>query len=160
MGKWFPFDKKCLVNFEKWFKLFKSVNHFSQAVDTFDPFLNDAINLHVQAVDHHRNLADAGIWQHPVTVVGFQPPLSKSGQARFWLPEWSDSNTNGIRPTQILMKLFGFRPLFWNPAGEWQNLIIGFLYYFTLIFFMLWIKIDFYKLIWLNKNIKNICDFL
>jgi hypothetical protein len=24
---------------------------------------------------------------------------------------------------------------------------------------MLWIKIDFYKLIWLNGNIKNICDF-
>jgi hypothetical protein len=24
---------------------------------------------------------------------------------------------------------------------------------------MLWIKIDFYKLIWLNENIKNICDF-
>jgi hypothetical protein len=24
---------------------------------------------------------------------------------------------------------------------------------------MFWIKIDFYRLIWLNKNIKNICDF-
>jgi hypothetical protein len=27
--------------------------------DAFDPLLNDAVNFHVQAVDHHRNLAAA-----------------------------------------------------------------------------------------------------
>jgi len=36
--------------------------------DTFDHLLNDAVNLHVQAVDHHRNLAVAEIRQRPIPV--------------------------------------------------------------------------------------------
>jgi hypothetical protein len=31
--------------------------------------------------------------------------------------------------------------------------------FFYINIFMLWIKIDFYRLIWFNENIKNICDF-
>jgi len=36
--------------------------------DTFNPLLNDAVNLHVQVVDHHRNLVVAGIRQRPIPV--------------------------------------------------------------------------------------------
>jgi hypothetical protein len=64
---------------------FKSVNHFSQTADAFDPLLNDATDLHVQAVDHYRNLADAGIRQHPVTIPEFWPPSLESDQPRFRL---------------------------------------------------------------------------
>jgi hypothetical protein len=56
--------------------LFKNVNHFFQTADAFDSLLNDAVDLHVQVVDHRRNLAGAGIWQRPVTVAGFWQPKS------------------------------------------------------------------------------------
>jgi hypothetical protein len=48
--------------------LFKSVNHFPKTANAFDPLLNDTADLHVQTVDHHRNLAGAGIRRRPVTV--------------------------------------------------------------------------------------------
>jgi hypothetical protein len=44
-----------LSKFRKMIYDFKNVNHFSQMADAFDAFLNDAVDLHVQAVDHHRN---------------------------------------------------------------------------------------------------------
>jgi hypothetical protein len=31
---------------------------------------------------------------------------------------------------------------------------------FYINIYMFWIKINFYRLIWLNENMKNICDFL
>jgi hypothetical protein len=41
--------------------------------------------------------------------------------------------------------------------GEISSPVIFILFYINI--YMFWIKIDFYRLIWLNKNIKNICDF-
>jgi hypothetical protein len=38
---------------------FIGANHFSKMADAFDPLLNDAVNFHVETVDHHRNLAPA-----------------------------------------------------------------------------------------------------
>jgi hypothetical protein len=57
-----------LSKFRKIITFFKSVNHFPQMADAFDPRLNDEVHLHVQAVDHHRNLASVEIGQHSVTV--------------------------------------------------------------------------------------------
>jgi hypothetical protein len=37
-----------------------NIQHLS-TVDAFDPLLNDAVDLHVQSVNHHRNLACNGI---------------------------------------------------------------------------------------------------
>jgi hypothetical protein len=45
--------------------------------------LNDTIDLHVQAADHHRNIAGIGIRQHPINVAGIWPPSPESGQSRF-----------------------------------------------------------------------------
>jgi len=65
--------------------------YFSHATDAFDALLNDTVDLHVQAVDHHHNLAGAGIRQRPVTIIEFRSPSPESGQPRFRRPEWSDS---------------------------------------------------------------------
>jgi hypothetical protein len=55
----FHLTKKCLVNFEKLFTLFKSVNYFSQTANAVDPLLNDTVDLHAQAVNYRRNLISA-----------------------------------------------------------------------------------------------------
>jgi len=86
-----------LNKIQKIIYVFKSINHFPQTTDAFDHLLNDAINRHVQAIDHHRNLAGAGIQQRSVTTAGFRPPLSESGQSRFQRPELSNfSHLAGI----------------------------------------------------------------
>jgi hypothetical protein len=53
--------------------LFKSVNHFPQTVDAFDHLFNDAIDIHVEAVDHDKNISGGGI----------RAPSRKSSQPRF-----------------------------------------------------------------------------
>jgi hypothetical protein len=47
--------------------------------DALDSLLNDAVDLHGQAIDHQRILADVGIRQRLVTVTGFRCPSPKFG---------------------------------------------------------------------------------
>jgi hypothetical protein len=127
------FDKKYLVNFGKLFTLFKSVNHFLIKADAVDPLLNDAVDLHVQTVDHNRNPATiagfrqaifqhrsksgqcrnlkipAGIRQRPATVVGFRqfPAIL----ARFQ-PFWPEFSTSG----EIMASFAGIRHK-WPDTG-------------------------------------------
>jgi hypothetical protein len=62
--------------------IFKSANYFFQMVDAVDHLLNDAVDLHAQAVDQQQNLATIAEFRH----------WSESASARIWkfLPE-SDS---------------------------------------------------------------------
>jgi hypothetical protein len=105
------FDKKCFVNFRKWFTFFKSENHFPKDAIRIRPLLNNTIDIHVKAVDHHRNIADTKIWQPQVNVAGirsaqipatklivFRPPgrnLARTARfrpaARIW-PEYPSQN--------------------------------------------------------------------
>jgi hypothetical protein len=92
------FDQNYLINFKKRFTLFKSVIHFSKIADTFDSLLNDAVDLHIQVVDYHQNLADIEFRQRPVTVAG-------NPTTGIWPP------FAGIRSAQIpTTKLVVFRP--------------------------------------------------
>lgn len=60
----------------------KFLNSFSEDVRHDRSLLNDIVDLHAQAADHHRNLADIEILQHPVNVAGI---WSNSGQlAKIW----------------------------------------------------------------------------
>jgi hypothetical protein len=72
-----------------------------------------------------------------------QIPATFSG---FWRPDsdetvWISAIVAGILPVSDLIS---------SP-------MIFILFYINI--YMMWIKINFYKLIWLNENIKNICDF-
>jgi hypothetical protein len=93
--------QKMHSKFRKWFTL---------KTDAFDPILNDAVDLHVQAVHHHWNLAGVEIWKRSVIVAGFWPPSPKSGQPRFGQPEWLDSDFRTFG--QDLAKMAWIRP-FW-----------------------------------------------
>jgi len=48
--------------------LSKKRKSFSEDARRGRSILNDTIDLHVQAADHHRNIAGIGIRQHPVNV--------------------------------------------------------------------------------------------
>lgn len=86
------FNKKCLVNFKKL---------FFEDTRRIQPILNDIVDLHVQAVDHHRNHASIKIRQHPVNVVG-----NRRRNPTIFLGIWS---------AQIMAtKLVVFRPFGWN----------------------------------------------
>jgi hypothetical protein len=45
------------------------------------------------------------------------------------------------------------------PTGQLWNLVTFDFILFYINIYILWIKINFYKLIWFNENIKNIYDF-
>lgn len=82
---------------------------------------------------------------------GWEPPRT-AGSSPGWLA--SDrfvSDFSDLR--QNLAQNARFRPLLT------KSVCAKYIYNFTLIFFMLWIKFNFLKLIWFNKNIKNICNF-
>jgi len=44
-------------------------------------------------------------------------------------------------------------------VNDWISYSMIFILFYINIY-MFWIKINFYRLIWLNENMKNICDFL
>jgi len=103
----------------------------------------------------------AGFWptpshsgRIPVQIAKFRPPSPEFGRPRFWQNYLDFGLYLSIRPLSL------------NPAtvagilsvsDEILSPVIYILFYINIS--MLWIKIDFYKLIWLNENIKNICDF-
>jgi hypothetical protein len=76
--------------------------------------------------------SDDGIW----------PSSPESGQPRFRRPKWSYSG----HLAEIL-----------SVSDKISSPVIFILFYINI--YMFWIKIDFYRLIWLNKNIINIYDF-
>jgi hypothetical protein len=118
---------------------FKKRKSFSKDARCGRSILNDAVDLHIQAADHHRNLAGIGIRQQPVNIAEIRPPSPESGQPRFWRPIWPDlarpwpeswpalareagsgqirpagrnpATFAGIRPSQISTKLSGIRPI-------------------------------------------------
>jgi hypothetical protein len=82
--------------------LFKSVNHFSSMADAFDHFLNDAVYLHIQVVDHHQNLAGAGIRQRSVTVAGIQSAQIPATRTAEFRPSGRDlAKTARFRPKRL-----------------------------------------------------------
>jgi hypothetical protein len=94
---------------------FKKRKSFSEDTRRSRSILNGTVDLHVQAADHHRNIAGIRI-QHPLMSPefgdGIRPPSPKSGQ-----PDSGDQSDRnpatfaGIRLSQIPTKLSGFRPL-------------------------------------------------
>jgi hypothetical protein len=94
-------------------------------------------------------------------MVGFRPTDRDSAQmAKFWPPSpkfdqlrsrrnYLDSNLYHRNPATMV----GILPI----SDRISSLVIFML--FCINIFMLWIKIDFYNLIWLNESIKNIYDF-
>jgi hypothetical protein len=78
---------------------FQKIKSFSEDARRSRSILNGTVDLHVQAADHHRNIAGIGIRQHPVNVAGIRPPSPESCQ-----PDSGDqSDRNPARPA-------GFRP--------------------------------------------------
>jgi len=107
----FPLIKKYLVNFGKWFTLFKRINHFPETADVVDHLLNDAVDLHAQVVDHRRILrqaifrhwsesAGAGIWKF----------LSESSDV--WPPslDFNDTVPNSSQTSRNPARMVGSRP--------------------------------------------------
>jgi hypothetical protein len=101
------FDQKCLLNFGK-------RKSFSEDARRSRSILNGTVDLHVQAADHHRNIASIGIWQHPVNVAGIwrRNPATFAWirSTRFRWPIWPESG-----------HLTGFRPSGRIPAGPGQR---------------------------------------
>jgi hypothetical protein len=121
------FDKKCLVNL-------KSVNHFPKTLDArrIRPLLNDIVDLHVQVVDHHRNLVGTEIRQHLVNVTEIRPTQIPATKLDVFWPSsripvgWPDKSSQkipaGSLPTGrdlAILRLFcaGFRQ-FWPESGH------------------------------------------
>jgi hypothetical protein len=93
-------------------------------------------------LESERSVPDFG------TNARFQSLLPKSGQ--------SDSDENCLDSGysgQNPVKAAGILPV----SDEILSPVIFILFYINI--YMFCIKINFYKLIWLNENIKNICDF-
>jgi hypothetical protein len=142
--KWFPFNKKYLVNFGKRFTLFKSVNHFPHMVNTVNPLLNDAVNLHTQAVDHRRNSATINRLLQARFSIGRNLTTSDHSSwipaklAEIW-PEWSDptiwlgSCQNGWDPTRTGRNL---AVLAWSSTNGQILATFFFFFLFSLIFFL------------------------
>jgi hypothetical protein len=59
---------------------FKKRKSFFKVTRRIQPLLNDTVDFYFQIVEHHRNLVDTAIRQHPVNVAGIwlaQIPATK-----------------------------------------------------------------------------------
>jgi len=118
-------------------KFWKMIYAFPQTTDIFDHLLNDAIDLHIQVVKHHRNLAGTEIRQRPVIVVGLCRPDSGNLRRNLVGPNSGDQDGRDLARTaefQNLARTVDFQPTgrdsavlcriptqmarFWPPSPE------------------------------------------
>jgi hypothetical protein len=90
--------------------------YFFQTVDAFNHLLNDAVDLQVQAVDHHRNLTASGhCYQILATFTGIRSTQNGWGTCQNgWISaSWPRFGKNG---QSLLAGIWQFRPE-WTASG-------------------------------------------
>jgi len=135
----FYFFRRKII-FEKWFR------HFS----VFDIRRKIIINRKIIFI-WPKMLSKFRDGQISAVLARFRAKRSASGQSsqpefRLNCLDFGNSSRNPVKVTGILL-----------VNDKILSLMIFILFYINI--YMLWIKIDFCKLIWLNENIKNIFDF-